>query len=71
MTKPKRGRPERPADLPDHWDPDYQPTHAELDEPIAPPEGVTPDEALRAILTHEPDPEHVEYWSAHGGDDIL
>ena len=58
MTNPK---PTRSADLPKHWDPHYEPAQSELEEPIAPPEGVTPDEALRAILTHQPDPEHVEY----------
>jgi len=32
---------------------------------------MTPEEALRAILTHKPDPEHVEHRRTHGGGDIL
>jgi len=50
VTDPKT----KPADLPDHWDPTYEPTQAELEGSIGLPEGVTPEEALRAILAPTP-----------------
>lgn len=59
------------ADLPKHWDSDHQPTHAELEEGIALPEGVGPEELLRRFFNHKPKAEHVEYWREHGGDEIL
>ena len=41
---------QEPADLPNHWDPDYEPTQAELEEVIAPPVEVKPEELLRQFL---------------------
>lgn len=40
---------QEPADLPNRWDPDYEPIRAELQEVIAPPEGVE-RELLRRFL---------------------
>ena len=61
----------KPADLLKHWDPDYEPTQAELEGPITPPEDVESQELLRRLFDHKPNPAHVEYWGEHGGDNIL
>ena len=47
--------PDRSA-LPDHWDPDYEPTQAELEEPIILPgaEHATPEDIARALLRPSP-----------------
>ncbi|MYA84625.1 MAG: hypothetical protein F4Y12_03465 [Acidimicrobiaceae bacterium] len=65
--------PAKPADLPKHWDPDYQPTQAELDEPITLEGNPSPDELLQKLLNppEPPKQEWIDYWNANGGGNVL